>query len=183
MEFMRFFSLSPSLNVAPVRAVALLLLVGCNPTYNWREVHGSPIPYTVTLPAKPTSISRPINLDGMQVTMNMTAAEVNGTTFAVGTAELPDVASAQRSVASMKTALVRNIRGTIKHEKTWAATSGLTVTEIEASGAPGNGREAKQLFARFAAKDKYIYQVVAAGDEKRVSREAVDTFLTSFKPE
>lgn len=169
-----------------------LLLTACTPKYDWREVRGSGAPFVVTLPAKPTSVSRPIDLDGLQVTMTMTAAEIDGVTFAVGSVVLPDTAQAQAALNAMKTALVKNIGGTILHEKSSAtaqatgdSTTQTTSIEIEASGTPSanSGGQPRLLFARFVAKQQRVYQAIVVGKEKAVSREAVDTFLTSFKPD
>jgi hypothetical protein len=174
--------LSPLLTII---CTAALTLSACNPTYNWREVRGTDATYSVTLPAKPASVSRPINLDGTQVTMTMTAAEVNDVTFAVGSIELPDAAKAQAALSVMKTALVKNIGGAIKQEKASGPANAPNEIAIEAIGSPGanTGGQPRLLFARFIAKDKRAYQVLVVGKEKAVSREAVDTFLTSFKPD
>jgi hypothetical protein len=165
-------------------AAAALTLSACNPTYNWREVRGTDVPYTVTLPAKPASHTRPVNIDGTQVNMTMTAAEVNDVTFAVGSAELPDAAKAHAALGAMKTALIKNIGGTVKQEKVSGPADAPTEIAIEAVGAPGagTGGQPRLLFARFIAKDRRVYQVLVVGKEKAVSREAVDTFLASFKP-
>lgn len=164
---------------------AALTLSACNPTYNWREVRGSGAPYSVMLPAKPASFARPINLGGEQTTMTMTAAEVEDVTFAVGTAELPDAAKAQSALNAMKTALLKNIGGTVKQEKLSGPATAPTEIAIEAVGTPGHdtGDQKRLLFARFVAKDKRVYQAIVIGKENAISREAVDTFLTSFKPD
>ena len=174
-------TLSPLL--AAVFAAATLTLSACNPTYNWREVRGADASYSVTLPAKPSSFSRPINLDGSQVTMTMTAAEVEDVTFAVGSINLPDAAKARVALATMKTALVKNIGGTIKQEKVSGPAEAPDEIAIEAVGSPAanTGGQPRLLFARFIAKDKRAYQVIVVGKEKAISREAVETFLTSFK--
>lgn len=163
---------------------ANLLLAGCSPKYDWRQVQGTGAPYTVLLPAKPATLSRPINLDGLQVNMTMTAAEVDGVTFAVGTAELPDAAQVPAALAAMKTALVRNIEGKIRVEKPAAgAEQAPGATEIEAVGTPGKhtGGEPRVLHARFTAHGRQVYQVVMVGPEKSVTPEALETFFTSFK--
>lgn len=156
------------------------LLIACSPKYDWREVRGGGAPFIVTLPAKPASHTRQIDLDGLPVTMTMTATEVDDVTFAVGAAELGDAAQSSKAINAMKTALVRNIGGTVRHEKSTPA-----MIEIEAGGPPGSGSggQPRLMLARFYAKDKFIYQVVVVGAEKSVSREAADTFFTSFKPE
>jgi hypothetical protein len=151
------------------------LVAACSPKFDWREVRGTNAPFVVLLPAKPASHTRTVNLDGLQVPMTMTAADVDGVTFAVGTAELPDAAQAARALAAMKTALVRNIGGTIRQEKTSVAGAVSATIDIEASGGD------RLLIARFLSRDKRIYQVIMVGKESAVSREAVDTFFTSFK--
>lgn len=155
---------------------SLACLQACNPTYNWRETRGPDAPYVVLMPAKPSSHSRPIDLDGIKVTMTMTAAEINGVTFAVGTAELPDAAQAGTAVAAMKTAMVRNLGGTVTQERQLAAPAAPGMSEIEVTG------QGRLMVARFAARERRVYQAVVVGKEKEVPREAVDTFLGSFKP-
>lgn len=157
-------------------AAGALTLSACSPKFDWREVRGGAVPYVAVLPAKPTTLSRPIDLDGVQVAMTMTAAEVDGVTFAIGSAEMPDAMQAQAALNKMKTALVKNINGSIQHEKSSASGA----IDIETGGS-GNDGQARRLFARFVANDKRIYQVLVVGPEKKVSREAVDTFFTSFK--
>lgn len=169
-----------------------LNLCACTPKYDWREVRGSDAPYTVVLPAKPATYAREVNLDGLRVTMSMTAAEIDGVMFAVGSAELPDAAQAPAVLQAMKTALVRNIGGTLRREKSAVATqssgdsaSAAMSIDIEAVGppAPRTDGQPRMLFARFIAKNRRVYQTVVIGPERAVTREAVDTFFTSFKVE
>jgi hypothetical protein len=165
-------------------AAVVFAISACSPTYDWREVRGTDAPFVVLLPGKPATHSRPINLDGLQLTMTMTAAEVNGVTFAVGSATLPDQAAPHAALNAMKTALVKNIGGTVRHEKSsLAAGNPVPSIEVEAVGIPGgkSGGQPRILFARFAEKDRRIYQAVVLGQEKAVAHDAVDTFFTSFK--
>lgn len=152
-----------------------MLLVGCTPTWNWREVRGTPIAFTVLLPAKPSTHARKVNLDGTEVTMTMTAAEVEGTTFAVGTAELPAASQTEKALQAMKTALVRNINGTIKKESAYAAGDAHGI-QLEAEG------KGRHLALRLVARDRFVYQVLVAGRADAVNQESTDTFLSSFKP-
>ncbi|RZI45001.1 hypothetical protein EGT07_00490 [Herbaspirillum sp. HC18] len=165
-----------SFRARAVFAAAAFLLTACSPKYDWREVHGAGAPYVVLLPAKPASHTRTVDLDGLQVSMTMTAAEVDGVMFAVGTAELPNAAQAPKAMDAMKTALVRNIGGTIRQEKSSAAGSVPATIDVEVAGT-----QSRLLLARFLAEDKHIYQVVMIGKEKDMSRDAADTFFSSFK--
>jgi len=130
-------------------------------------------------PAKPASFTRTIDLDGMQVSMTMTAADVDGTTFAVGSAEAPDEARAQAALAAMQEALVRNIGATVSSQKV-AATPGKASRDVEASG---NARGAPvRLVGHFEARGKRFYQVIVLGKADAMPAEQVEQFFTSFKP-
>lgn len=162
--------------------LASLALSACSPTYNWRESSDSGAHFSVLLPGKPASVTRQVDLDGPKVEMNMTAAEVDGTTFAVGTAELGDSPAAGKALDAMATALLNNIGGTARAE---AVLPGKTeaygrVLDLDARGSV-RGRP-QRLVARLAARDKRIYQILILGEDKAVTDEIVETFFASFKP-
>jgi len=168
-------------------AAALLALVACSPKLDWREVRGGDAPYTALLPGKPASFSRQIDLHGIKMTMQMQATDVDGSTFAIGSAKLPDSAQALAALEGMKDGMLKNINGRVTSEKaagaSLATTNGSRQTrsyDVEARGNLQNGR-AVVLAARFVASDQWVYQAVIMGDEKLVTRDAIDTFLTSFK--
>lgn len=166
--------------------VAACVLSACSPKFDWRDYRSNDAPYTALFPGKPATFSRPIDLDGMKVTMTMTAAEIDGTTFAIGSAEAADANQAQVALQAMKTALVKNINGTVKSEKAASAASATGNTsrrqsslEIEATGSQ-NGVP-MLLVGRFVAHDKRIYQIIVLGREKHVVRDSVETFMSSVK--
>lgn len=164
-----------------VIAAISVLLTACSPDYNWREAHGDKIQFTVLLPAKPASFTRQINLDGLPVTMTMTAAEVDDVTFAVGVAELANAAQASNALDSMRTGLLNNIGGTPSQ----AGIPGQTPTADRVVDLTAGGMTRGQpalLMARLVAKDKRIYQVLIVGAEHSVIPEHAETFFTSFKP-
>jgi len=156
---------------------AALCLVACTPHFDWREVRGTDASWIVLMPAKPAAWTRDVNFDGPKVAMTMTAVDIDGAIFAVGTATLPDDAAATNALHAMRTALVRNIAGTIKSERANTAGS-VSTLDLDAAGA---GAPPVQLHAHLVARDRRIYQVVAIGPETSLPPEAVDTFLTSFK--
>ncbi len=160
-------------------AALYLLLAGCSPKYNWRDYASSDASYRVLFPAKPSTFTRTIDLDGMQVAMTMTAAEVDGATFAVGAAEAPDTARAQAALEAMQVALVRNIGGTLTSENTTVDNNGRATRDIDASGTR-NG-ENMHLVGHFEARGKRFYQVIAIGKADALPAEQVEQFITSFK--
>jgi hypothetical protein len=84
----------------------------------------------------------------------------------------------QPALDAMKTAMVRNIGGTIASDKTVPGAT--PYNEVVANGSR-NGRPV-QLTARFAACSLRVYQAVVIGPPQDVPAEAIDTFLSSFKP-
>jgi len=152
-----------------------LLLAGCNPSYNWRDYASPDAPYRVMFPAKPASFTREIDLDGMRVAMTMTAAEVDGATFAVGTGVAPDAARAQAALAAMRTALARNIG------------AGTAASPDAGSGADIDVRGMRKdmpvrLVGHFATQGTRFYQVVVIGPVDGVPAEQLEQFFTSFSP-
>jgi hypothetical protein len=167
-------------------AVALVTLAACSPKYNWRDFSSEDAPFRAMFPDKPASHTRDIDLAGMKVAMTMTAAQVDGTTFAVGAAEAPDAERAEAALDAMKTALVNNIGATLTSEKAARASSASgaakarsAAIDIEAKG-KRNGVPMR-LIGHFESRDKRFYQVIVMGPEKDMSKENVDMFLSSFK--
>jgi hypothetical protein len=154
-------------------------LAACSPTYNWRDYTSPDARYRVTFPAKPSSATRTIDLDGLQVSMTMTAAEVEGATFAVGAAEAPDAGRAQAALAAMKLALLRNIGAPLPGAQTApAAPAAPDTSQVNATGT-GHGRPMR-LVGRFEARGTRFYQVIVIGPDKTVPPEQIEQFLTSF---
>jgi hypothetical protein len=98
--------------------------------------------------------------------------------FAVGSAQLSTPALVQPALAAMKTAMVRNIGGTITSDTNLPGPT--PFSELVADGSR-NGRPVR-LTARFAARNQRVYQAVVIGAPQDVPAEAIDTFLSSFKP-
>lgn len=161
-------------------------LSACNPTVNWRDYSSPDAPFHVMFPDKPAVHKRSIDVGGMQVDMTMTAVDIDGTTFAVGSAQAPDAARAGAAVSAMKTALVRNIGATVTKEKSASAAtaSGASSThatsiDIEAKGVQ-KGTPMK-LVGHFESRDKRFYQVIVMGKENSLSAEQAEQFISSFK--
>ncbi|SFC60430.1 hypothetical protein [Massilia yuzhufengensis] len=149
-------------------------LAACSPAYNWRDYNSPDGAFRVLFPAKPATHTRDIDLGGIRVAMTMTAAEVEGTTFAVGTAVAPDAAMAQATLPAMRQALLRNI-GASEEAKPGAA--------LLAVDATGKGKGALRLVGRFVAKGERVYQVIVVGKPGAMPPEQTEQFLSSFAPQ
>lgn len=166
-------------------AGAALLLAACSPKFNWRQVQGNNAPYSVLLPAKPSTFTREVDLNGIKLSMTMTATEVDDTVFAVGSAKVVDPGQAAAALQAMKTALVKNINGSVTSEKASAIAGGpqgnAGSIDLEAIGSAAGGSQPKVLFAHLQSKEQYIYQVIVIGPQKSVTSENVEMFMRSFK--
>jgi len=168
-------------------ALAVLALGACSPKYNWRDYASPEAGYRVTFPAKPSSATRSVDLDGMRVSMTMTAAEVDGATFAVGAAEAPDAARARGALDAMRLALLRNIGAAPTAGRTASASASSsaaeggtsrTVVDVDATGSGQGGP--LRLVGHFEARGTRIYQVIVVAKDKTVPPEQIEQFLTSF---
>lgn len=155
--------------------ILALLLSACSPKYDWRDYRSNDAPYAVLFPGKPATQTRSIKLDQLDVSMTMSAADIDGVIFAVGSAQLADATQAPAAVEAMKTAMVKNINATVTSSKTLDNGA----LEVDASGTEKG--QTMRLIGRFIAKEKRIYQVVVVGPARRIDVDSVDTFLTSFK--
>nr|WP_315401659.1 hypothetical protein [uncultured Duganella sp.] len=166
------------LKATALSAAFSLALSACSPQYDWRDYRSNDAPYAVLFPGKPASQTRAIKLGAVDVDMTMTATEVDGVVFAVGSAQLADAAQTPAAIEAMKTALVGNIGATVTKSAA-SGGAGQRVLEVEAKGAQHG--ETMLLIGRFIAKDKRVYQVIVMGREKSIVRDTVETWFSSFK--
>jgi len=160
--------------------VLLPCLSGCDPALNWREIRNDDAGYTALFPAKPTSFERAVNLDGLQVMMNMTAAEADGVSFAVASAVIDDAGQRAQALIAMQTAMMRNIQGEITEQKTVTVKGVATAAQIQAAGKAGPAGTPLTLFARFFTHETRVFQVIALGPKEKLGAETADTFLSSL---
>ncbi|MDQ7968970.1 MAG: hypothetical protein REI95_04940 [Oxalicibacterium faecigallinarum] len=165
----------------------LVLLTACSPAFDWREVRNEEFGYLIMMPARPTTVTRDINLDGAIIRMSMTATEVDKLTFAVGSATIPAPNNPQTALESMKTALIRNIRGTIIEESTFTmphTINGqkrlLAVLYVHAKGTAIDNQP-RTLQARFVAQGNRVYQIVMTGPEEKMTRDVSDIYFSSLQ--
>ncbi len=173
-----------------MRHFITLLLVSiaisaCSPKFDWRDVRGGAAPFTVLMPAKPASMSREIQLGEQKLLMHMQVTQIDGVSFAVGAVKLPNASQAQASMALIKQALVSNLNGHINEDTTTTASSDGKLTINEVFNATSLTRSpagvSTAMVVRIVARGDWVFQVLVAGPEKALNRDATDTFLTSFK--
>lgn len=163
-----------------------MALAACSPKYNWRDYASPEAPYRVMFPGKPATYTRAVDLNGLHVDMTMTATEVDGAMYAVGTAQAPDAAQAAAALSAIQTALLRNIGATATSEKSSASASVSDgrASESSSSDVSANGvlnGVPMRLVGHFESHGRRIYQVVVMGPAKSIEAEPADQFISSFK--
>ncbi len=153
-------------------------LAACSPKFDWREVRGTESAFSVWLPAKPASFSREMTLNGVALKMQMTAADVDGISFAVGSAKVSDASKIPGVLDAMQLGMLNNIHGV--PEKQSSPGSDHSSKDLVAYGKLANGQPVK-FVGRFLTRGAWVYQIVIIGKDKSLTPEVVDTFMTSFK--
>lgn len=172
-------------------AVYAGMLTACSAKFEWRELRTDE--FVASLPGRPQTVAREIDLAGEKVPMTMWSTGVGPTMFAVGAARLPaaavaDQSSRDRTLAYFRDGLVRNIGGTVTSQKPapLALSPGsarkLQAGEaVEAAGTVGPDGRKSRLAARFFIVDDQFFQIVALGADGEIPPEVLDTFFTSFR--
>ena len=95
---------------APAVALALTLtLVACSPALNWRSVPVPEADLTVTLPCKPDSAHRTVELAGAPAELAMVGCEADGAVFAVSHTAMADPALVGKALAHWRAAVMANL--------------------------------------------------------------------------
>ena len=150
------------------------LLVGCSPTFDWRELASQEGRFKVLMPAKPSEGS---GSDGAGNPQSMWTAQAEGSLFSVGYTDYRDVA--QGHVDAVRDLLLRSARGKLIRQ---AATQppqpeGLGFT-VQGLAPDGSDRLLQVwLFPRGAR----LYQLAVASRPGKLQPEQIDMFLGSIK--
>lgn len=173
--------------------LAALLLSGCSPEYDWRDIRGPGGEYWVHLPAKPSTMTRRIHLEGYEVEMTMQGARVGENSFTVALVPLPaQPAEAagmtpERMLAAMREQMLRNIGASPSTPSQSAAVDLVDVDgrkagrlQLQAVSAKGSGKHADmELRGRFGLWQGHALQIVSVGPQ--LDPEQVEHFLGSLR--
>jgi hypothetical protein len=159
--------------------ISLVVMSACSPKFDWREIRNDEANFVVLLPSKPAVFSREIQLEDVKVTMKMQAAKVDDINFAVGFFQTDNNSDKAKLLAAMKTGMLKNIQGkeVIEGDKNQNPSNKSHITAVGKLASGGNVK----MVAQFVSQGPWLYQVVVMGDEKQLTPEVVDMFMTSFK--
>jgi hypothetical protein len=165
-----------STTTAGALCLVLSLLTGCHAELDWREFTLTDSQFSVLLPARAHEESRALAGVAGNPVMRLWSAKAADTIFGAGYVDLDRVDDSK--LATLRDALVRNIRGSIVSErKVRAATLG--GIEFVAEGRIGDARA--QLHARLLVSGRRVYQLAAVGRAGALNAADLEMFLESMR--
>lgn len=168
--------------IAAAIVAAALATTACAPELNWREVHPEGGGLRVLLPCKPDRQTRPLQLAGATVEVQLLACTAKGTTWSVIAVETGDVARAQPALAELRAARARNLDGRERGSRLvqLAGPAGSTAAlRLEVEGHRPDGEAVLEHSLLFTLHSR-VFHVAALGGQP--SQEALDSLFASVTP-
>jgi hypothetical protein len=158
-----------SASVAGVLLLPLMLVAGCSPRMDWREIGNEAAGWRATFPAKPVEVSRQIELpNGVgPIRLTLRSARVDDAMFAVGWAE----SSAPGVREALESAMLANIGAEGKSiQRKTIETSGQQLIEVSASGRMQLSPEGPPTPARLVMRSTVLAD--SNGDKRKNSSDS-----------
>lgn len=160
----------------------VLVMTGCSPTYNWREIRWDNAGLKVLLPCKPDQGSRRMTLAGQDAEIQMMGCEVGAELFAIAHVQLDAATNVAAVQTQWQVAMLTNMQAQEGVQRTpfkskWASAQPAPV-RLSAQGrsANGNGIAAQGVwFARGA----HLYHAVIYAD--KIGLEVAETFFSGIE--
>ena len=89
---------------------SVLILNGCSPTFNWRDVRPDKAPLVALFPCKPDQGTRVVSLGAKDVTMTMLGCDAGGSTFTLAFIDTQDAASTGTVLDQWRSATLSKLR-------------------------------------------------------------------------
>ena len=174
----------------PALSISAALLFGaCSPSLNWRETRIADTDLAAMMPCKPAHHQRTVPLAGLTVTLQMTACDADGATFAIAHASIPDGSTPSRVLAewrkttlsNMNAKSVREARDVAESPATPAPQPGTSMLSI-AQGQRGDGSPVT-LHGVWFARGTQVFQaaVYAPAQAQKVTTATIEPFFSGLK--
>lgn len=170
--------------------LAVLLLTGCYPRYDWRDARPDCArgycAFVASFPGKVTSARRDVPVGTGRLPLSLHVISVGDVTFAVGAFDLQGGPSGEAR-ATFERKLLDDVGATDGRRGTAsiraADRSEIVADTFEADGS--HGGKALRVSARFAERRGYLVEILVIGPAEDLStasgRQAIETFVTSLR--
>ena len=157
-----------------------MLLQGCSPSLNWRDVRLDESSVLALFPCKPERAARGVSINNQTLILSVLACDVHDTKFALAYADTQDAEKTGPLLASWKAVTLDNMRATVPQEIP-ANIKG--VTGSPATGVTANGRRpdgtAVVLQAVWFASGSRIFQASVYSDVAR--SQVAETYFSGLR--
>ena len=160
--------------------MGLCVLVGCSPTFNWREVRPAQTALKIMFPCKPELTVRTVTLAGQEVGMTMLSCVTGGATFSFTYADMSDskgldstlVNWRQATLANMRAATVKEVDFMLKGENVASQTA-----KVTAHGArlDGSGMSIEAIWFAFGTQ---VFQAIVTANANNT--DVSETFFSGI---
>ena len=163
----------------------LVLVSGCYPALDWREVPARDGGFAILLPAKPQRDTRQVQIGQHALQMSMLSVRIDRFLYGAGYAELPrslDHLERATLLHHARSALLKNFGANVAQEPGEARHATLDGHPCVALNAyPIVATRAIALSARLCATDRYFYQIVSLPPRDRAADADASLFLGSLR--
>jgi hypothetical protein len=162
-------------------AALCMALAACSPRFNWREVRPDNTALSLLLPCKPDHVQRQVPLGGVPTELAMLGCEVEGSTFAIAVATVPQAGQVGPVLAGWQAAALARLQAS-RSEATPVSIPGAALyppaLRVLASGQDAGGHGVQSQAVYFSQGQQVFQAVIIA---RQISPEIADTFFANLK--
>lgn len=157
-----------------------LVLAGCSPAHDWREVRSADGAVQALFPCRPQLHERRLALAGATVKLTLQACDSGGQTWGLASADLADPARLAPALDELAAAAGANLAATPRTLplQVPGATPHPGSRRVALEGRRPDGQDAQMRVALFTHGTR-VFQATALGP--RLPEELVDTYLGSLR--
>jgi hypothetical protein len=164
-------------------ALAMLILAGCQPTYNWRDVGFEGTNVKAQLPCKPDRTTRDVTIAQTQVQLHVAGCEAGEAMWVVMTARMAQGIEPAQILRGWQAATWRTMQATDLQTQPWPATQALPgAVRVRAQGMHAGGKptQAQGVWVAWPEGDG-VQWVNAMVYHPRIQADLADTFFESLR--
>jgi hypothetical protein len=148
-----------------VGVATAVLLMACNPAFNWREVRVGEVPVLALMPCKPDKAERTVSLQGQPATLHMASCDVGSLTFAFAALGVPEGMDPGVASHAWKLATLASLKAPLSGARDWPLPqrTAWSATGWQADGLRHNG-QAVHVRVVAVARGRSLHQLAIYGD-------------------
>lgn len=154
----------------------MVLLAGCSPKYDWREVTTGGGHIKAVFPDKPRTESRTTDIEGVSYPFTMDMALVDDQVFAVVYSVLPEAKQDEASTRKAGEALLRSVYASMNEP----VPDTLPAFGEKLTFRKAVGNENASVYVKVFAGNGVIVQAYAAGQDNTLKEPVADEFLNGM---